>query len=88
MHPALIISSFCELKSKEVVNLCNGCLLGCISDIEFNVCTGEIISIILPGNGILASLSSKNRICIPWRDIERIGKDAVLVRFNAPEKKE
>lgn len=88
MHPALITSSFCELKNKEVVNICNGCLLGCISDIEFNVCTGEIISIVLPGNGLLASLSSKNRITIPWGDIDQIGKDAILVRLRESPKKD
>lgn len=84
MYPSLIsvTSTFSELRSKEVINVRDGSLLGCISDLEFNTCTGEICSIILPGNGILASLSAKNRIVIPWRDIERIGKDTVLVRYD------
>lgn len=84
MHSALmnIMSTFSELRNKEVINICNGCLLGCVSDMEINSCTGEITALILPGNGILASLSAKNRIVIPWRDIERIGKDAILVRFK------
>ena len=57
MHTALIpaITTFCELRGKEVVNVIDGSLLGCISDIELNVCTGEIRALILPGgNGILA----------------------------------
>lgn len=84
MHTALIsvLTTFSELRNKEVINIRDGCLLGCVSDLEFNSCTGEICSIILPGNGLLASLSSKNRIVIPWRDIERIGKDTVLVKFD------
>lgn len=84
MHSALItvMSSFSELKNKEVINIRDGSLLGCVSDLEFNTCTGEICSLILPGNGLLASLSSKNRIIIPWRDIERIGRDTVLVKFD------
>ncbi|MBR4278687.1 MAG: YlmC/YmxH family sporulation protein [Clostridia bacterium] len=84
MYPTLInvVTTFSELKSKEVINIRDGSLLGCISDIEFNTCTGEICSVILPGNGIFSSLSSKNRIIIPWRDIERIGKDTILVRFE------
>lgn len=84
MHTALISAtmSFSELKNKEVINIRDGSLLGCISDLEFNTCTGEICAIALPGSGILASLSPKNRITIPWCDIERIGKDTVLVKFD------
>ncbi len=84
MHPFItpFTLTFSELRNKEVINICDGSLLGCVSDIEFGSCNGEITAIVLPGNGILASLSAKNRICIPWRDIERIGKDTILVRFK------
>ncbi len=84
MHSALITtcSSFSELRNKEVINIRDGSLLGCVCDLEFNACSGEITAIVLPGNGILASLSPKNRIVIPWCDIERIGKDTVLVRIK------
>ncbi len=84
MHSALIsvMSSFSELRNKEVINIKDGSLLGCVCDIEFNSCSGEITAIVLPGNGILASLSPKNRIVIPWCDIERIGKDTVLVKVR------
>ena len=84
MHSSLInvVSSFSELRSKEVINVRDGSLLGCICDLEFNTCTGEINAMILPGNGLFSSLSSKNRIIITWRDIERIGKDTILVRFE------
>ncbi len=84
MHTALIsvMSTFSELRSKEVINIRDGSLLGCVCDLEFNSCTGEIRAIILPGNGLLASLSAKNRIIIPWSDIERIGKDTILVKFD------
>ena len=32
----------CELKEKEVINVCSGRRLGCIADVEINICTGEI----------------------------------------------
>lgn len=88
MHTALIpvITTFSELKNKEVINLCDGSLLGCIGDIEVNTCTGEITAIVLPGSGLLASLSPKNRVTVPWRDIERIGKDTILVKFESDRK--
>jgi len=84
MHSALmtIMTSFSELRNKQVINLRDGSLLGCVSDIEFNACSGEITAIVLPGNGLLASFSQKNRTVIPWCDIERIGKDTVLVKFR------
>ncbi len=84
MHSALISvnMSFSELRNKEVINIHDGSLLGSICDVEFNSCSGEISAIVLPGNGILASLSPKNRIIIPWCDIERIGKDTVLVKVR------
>lgn len=84
MHTSLIssLSSFSELRNKEVINIRDGSLLGCVCDIEFNVCTGTINAIILPGNGLLASLSAKKRIVIPWCDIERIGRDTILVKYE------
>ena len=84
MHSAVIsvMTSFSELRNKQVVNLRDGCLLGCVSDVEFNACSGEITAIVLPGSGIWASFSPKNRIVIPWCDIERIGKDTVLVKLR------
>lgn len=88
MHTALIsaVTSFSELRSKEVINVRDGSLLGCITDIEFNTFSGEICAIILPGNGILASLSPKNRISVPWCNIERIGRDTILVRLDGDGK--
>ena len=41
------------------------------------------VALILSGSGLFASLSAKNRVTIPWRDIERIGEDAILVRYIA-----
>ena len=84
MHTALTstMTTFSELRNKEVINIRDGSLLGCVSDLEFNSCTGEIRAIVLPGNGLLASLSAKNRIVIPWCDIERIGRDTILVKFD------
>ena len=33
---------FCELKEKEVVNICNGKCLGGVVDLQINVCSGAI----------------------------------------------
>ena len=41
----------CELREKEVINICDGKRLGCIVDLEFDVCTGKIEAVIIPGPG-------------------------------------
>lgn len=74
-------TDFSELKNKEVVNVKDGKLLGCVCDLELDTCDGRVLSIILPGSGIFASFSSKNHIVIPWCNIEKIGEDAILVRY-------
>ena len=85
MHSALICTSmtFGDLAKKQVVNVCDGKLLGNVCDMDVDVCSGDVRALILNGSGLFASLSAKNRITIPWRDIERIGEDAILVRYIA-----
>ena len=38
----------CELRDKEVINVCSGRKLGCAVDVEINICTGEVESVIVP----------------------------------------
>ena len=39
----------CELKQKQVINVCNGQCIGYIIDLEFDVCTGCVTAFIIPG---------------------------------------
>ena len=39
----------CDLKKKEVINICDGQRIGCITDIEFDLCSGCITHLIIPG---------------------------------------
>ena len=43
--------STCELRDKEVINLCDGTKIGCPSDFEFNACDGRITALIIAGQG-------------------------------------
>ncbi|MEG2003576.1 MAG: YlmC/YmxH family sporulation protein [Clostridia bacterium] len=75
--------TYCELKDKEVVNCRDGKRLGYICDLEIDVCTGRIIKLILPPFGsFFCFAKSKDRICIPWENIEKIGDDIILVKYN------
>ena len=80
-----------DFREKEVVNVCDGRRLGCVSEVEFNVCDGKLTAIVVPsGNGTFG-FGCKEKIVIPWERIERIGEDVILVNVEglcpAPKKK-
>ena len=77
-----MVIGFCKLKEKEVINICDGKRLGYISDIDIDLCTGRVLRLLIPKGGkCLSFTGSKHPICISWQNIERIGEDAILVRF-------
>ena len=68
----------CELKEKEVINVCSGRRLGCIADVEINICTGEIEAIVIPGPGkICGFFGTDCEYVIPFSCIKKIGPDIV-----------
>jgi YlmC/YmxH family sporulation protein len=71
-----------DLRAKEVVNVDNGCRLGCVTDVEIDTCTGCLVSItVFCGRGICGSIFGKgDEMIVPWRDIVVIGDDMILVR--------
>lgn len=73
----------CELRCKEVVNVCSGCRLGNVADIELDVCTGNIEAIIIPGPGKICGLfASDSEYVIPFSCIRKIGPDLILVEVR------
>ena len=73
-----------RLKEKEVINVCDGRRLGYICDLMIDVCCGQILSILVPGDMRVFSFKRPELICIPWCNIERIGDDTILVKTDAP----
>ncbi|MDK2808557.1 MAG: hypothetical protein PWP24_1293 [Clostridiales bacterium] len=74
----------CELSCKEVINVCDGKKLGYIEDIEFEVCSGCIRKVIIPGPcKIWGILGHDQEYVIDYNCIEQIGPDVVLVRIDA-----
>lgn len=71
-----------DLREKEVVNICDGRRLGCVSEVEFNVCDGRLTAIVLPAPGGFLGLGCKEKIVIPWDRIQRIGVDVILVNAD------
>lgn len=74
--------STCQLREKEVINVCDGTRLGCPADFEFNVYQGVITALIVPRPGGFLGLSRANDLIIPWENIECIGTDTILVRIS------
>ncbi len=71
-----------DFRDKEVVNICDGERLGYVIDVQFDVCDGRIISIVLPGDRGFFGFGRCNDILIPWDKIRRIGEDIILVEIK------
>lgn len=71
--------SLTELTEKQVVNLCDGKILGCIVDFKIDICTGRLTAIILPGEGGIFGFKKCADIIIPWEKICKIGRDTIIV---------
>ena len=70
----------CELKNKEVINSADCKILGYVADIDFDLCNGKIIAIIVPGPGkMFGFLCRESEYIIPYECITRIGQDIILV---------
>lgn len=73
---------FSKLKCKEVVNICDGNRLGCVSDVEVDCRCGRISAIIVPGPCKYLGLGRQEDFVIPWQCIRQIGEDIILVDGN------
>lgn len=78
-----MVCSLSELRSKEVINAKTGLKLGFVDDIEFDTATGNVTAIIIFGRPRAFGLMGRDQdITIRCEDIEVIGEDTVLVRFD------
>lgn len=74
--------TFCTLREKIVVNVCDGKRLGHVIDINFNS-HGQIKGIIVPSDKkFLKNFSAGDSIFVPWNCITKIGEDTILVQLK------
>ena len=72
--------SICELKRKEVNNINDCKRLGFVGDVDFDIHTGCICALIVPGPGCICGfLGHEKEYVIPFCDICQIGEDIILV---------
>ena len=74
-----------DLRDKEVINICDGRKLGYVDDVEVDIVSGRLVSIVVPCDGRLFSLLKTKRLIILWDSIEKIGDDTILVKIDAKE---
>lgn len=68
----------CEIREKEVINICTGRRLGCIVDVEINIRCGEVEAVIVPGPGkICGFFGADCEYVIPFSCIRKIGPDII-----------
>lgn len=67
------------LMEKQVVNLCDGKILGYAVDFKVDICQGCLTAIVIPGDGGFFGLKKCTDLVIPWCKICKIGKDAIIV---------
>ncbi|MDO5134602.1 MAG: YlmC/YmxH family sporulation protein [Eubacteriales bacterium] len=73
----------CELKQKEIINICTCQSLGCALDVEFDCRTGRLEALVVPGPGRFCFFFARDsEYVIPWNCIRQIGADIILVEIQ------
>lgn len=76
------MSRYAELRNKEIINLSDGCRMGYVCDVEFDLETGKVKALVVPHKiGFLGIFSRHDEYLIPWHDIKKIGDDIIFVEF-------
>ena len=74
-----MLDRFTTLRHKEVINICDGCRLGFVGDVEIRVPEGEVKAIIVFGPCRFFGLFGRGEdYYIPWECIQRFGDDIIL----------
>ena len=68
-----------ELQDKDIISIKTGLNYGHVIDIEISN-KGEIISFIVENRKLFQRSFKKEEITFKYSDIEKIGKDVILVR--------
>lgn len=72
-----------DFQTKDVVSVTDGRRLGNIGDIDINLSSGKIESIIINGQGkVLGFFGREEEVVVPWKNIVKVGTDVILVRMH------
>ena len=75
---------YTDLRCKEVINVCDGCRLGCVCDVEVELPEGRVCAIWVPGPWRWLGLFGHDGYYrIPWSCIRRAGDDIILIPITS-----
>lgn len=76
----------CELRQKEVINVCDGSRLGFATDLIFDLESGCIEALIVPGPCKLWGILGRDQeYVIPFCCICNVGPDVILVEIKVED---
>lgn len=83
-----MVNRLSELRFKEVINVTDGKRLGFVSDVEIDIVTGQILSLIIPGPYRFFGLFwREDDYILPFGCISRIGEDIILIEQDGEQKR-
>ena len=69
-----------DLRYKEVINVTDGSRYGYVGDVEVDLETGQIRTLLVPGRlRFFGLLGREDERVFPWSAIRRFGEDIILV---------
>ena len=69
----------CDLRHKEVIDVCDGARLGFPEDIVFDEC-GKVLYLCIGSSGFRFSFSRCEPRQIPWCEIQRITEETIWIK--------
>lgn len=74
--------TYSELKKLEVINVVDGARLGCVCDLEIEIPSGRILSLIVPGETrFFGWFKRGDPVVIPFYRVKKFGEDVILVEL-------
>lgn len=68
------------LRKMEVIDINTAEKLGMVSDIDVDIATGQIKSLVLPNKDVFLFSANKSReLTIPWSAVKAVGREHILV---------
>ncbi|MBE6989474.1 MAG: YlmC/YmxH family sporulation protein [Ruminococcaceae bacterium] len=75
-----MVNRFSILRRKEVINVCDGCRLGYVGDLEIRIPEGEVKALIVYGPCRFFGLFGRGEdFYVPWECVQRFGDDIILI---------
>ena len=69
-----------DLRRKEVINICDGCRLGFVADVDIRIPEGQVVAIVVYGPCRFFGLFGRGEeFYIPWECIKQVGDDIILI---------